>query len=75
MLFIKFPKVEAVRSLSPVTPRRQYSSKKEKQEGHVRDPHDDSHGVDTKDGPRWDRRRWDRSGSTDVTAVLTGAGS
>lgn len=59
----------------PVTPSYQYSSSKDKEEGHVREPHDDSHGIHTKDGPgRGERGRY-RFRAAGIGAVLAGAGA
>lgn len=59
----------------PVTPSSKYSSEEDKQERQIREPHDDIHGIDTKDSPgRRDNRR-DGFGATGVGAVLTGAGA
>lgn len=58
----------------PVTPSYQYSSSKDKKEGHVRDPHDDSHGIHTKDCPRRGERGRHRFRAAGIGAVLAGAG-
>lgn len=58
----------------PVTPCSQYNSKEDEEEGYIRTPHDDGHGVHAKDGPGWKDWRGHRCGATRFTAVLTGAG-
>lgn len=65
----------ACRFLLPVTPRPQYGTNKDKQEDHVRYPHDDSHGIHAEDSPRNRGRGRYRFRATGICAVLTGAGT
>lgn len=58
---------------SPVAPCSHHNSKEDEQEGHIRDPHDDRHGVETKDSPWWGERGRYRFRPTGICAVLTGA--
>ncbi len=58
----------------PVTPRPQHNSKEDDEEGYIRTPHDNGHGIQAKDGPGWKDWGGHRCGATRLTAVLTWAG-
>ena len=61
-------------TLLPVAPGGQHAAHEHQQEGHVGDPHDQHHGVQTQDGPGGGRHRGHRRGSAGRGAVLAGAG-
>lgn len=71
----KPPRTTCIKIHLPVTPSCQYSRDKDEQEGHVRDPHDDSHGIHAEDCPGRRQRGRHRFGATGIWAVLTGAGA
>jgi len=50
----------------PVTPSSQYSANKDDQESCVGDPHDEGHGIDTKDCPGRGNRGRHRFGATGI---------
>lgn len=71
----KPPRTTCAKSPLPVTPSSQYSHDKDEQEGHVRDPHDDNHGIHPEDCPGRGQGGRHRFGATGIWAVLTGAGA
>jgi len=58
----------------PVEPGAQHAAHEHQQEGRVRDPHDDHHGVHAQDGPGGGRHGGLRRGPAGGAAVLAGAG-
>lgn len=57
----------------PVAPGSDHGSDEDEEEGHIRDPHDDHHGVDAQNGPWRKQGRRDRLGATGLATVLAGA--